>query len=62
MSPRQPAKTDGRGHQGRRWLLRLGLVAGGLLLGVLAAELAGRLIRPPGDAEWLFNPPVRRFP
>jgi hypothetical protein len=36
---------------------RLGLVVGGLLAGVLAAELAARLIRPEAHADLLFNSP-----
>ncbi len=37
----------------RTWLLRLALVAGGLLLGLLAAEGAARLWRPPAGGDLL---------
>lgn len=41
----------------RRWLGRLGLLAGGLLLGLLLGELAARLLDPHGAADLLFNAP-----
>lgn len=41
----------------RRWLSRLGLVVGGLVVGVIAAELLARLIEPHGAADILFNAP-----
>lgn len=41
----------------KRWLLRLALVVGGLLLGVALAELIVRMIGLPGDSDLLFNSP-----
>lgn len=39
------------------WAGRLGLVLGGLLLGVVAAELLGRAVQPDASADLLFNSP-----
>lgn len=41
----------------RRWLLRFGLVVGGAVLAVFAAEGVARLVRPRADAELLFSAP-----
>ncbi len=41
----------------RSWLGRLGLVAGGLLLGALGAEGLGRAMAPAANADLLFNSP-----
>lgn len=41
----------------RTWLGRLGLLAGGLLVGLLLAELGARLLDPHGAADLLFNAP-----
>ena len=39
----------------RRWLGRLGLLVGGLLVGVLLAEVLARIVSPEGGADLLFN-------
>lgn len=39
------------------WAGRLGLLLGGLLLGVLGAEVLGRVIQPDASADLLFNSP-----
>lgn len=39
------------------WAGRLGLALGGLLLGVVAAELLGRVVQPDASADLLFNSP-----
>lgn len=39
------------------WAGRLGLLLGGLLLGVLGAEVLGRFIQPDASADLLFNSP-----
>ncbi len=39
----------------RTWLGRLALVAGGLLLGLVAAELGARSLQPAGHSDLLFN-------
>lgn len=41
----------------RRWLGRLALLGGGLLIGLVAAELAARLISPHAAADILFQAP-----
>ena len=41
----------------KRWLGRLGLAAGGLLLGVVAADCGARYLQPHGAADLLFNAP-----
>ncbi len=42
----------------RAWLLRrLGLLLAGLVLGLFLAELGARLMRPPGNADLLFDSP-----
>ena len=41
----------------KRWGFRLGLVMGGLLLGLLLAEVIVRMIGLPGDSDLLFNSP-----
>ena len=41
----------------RRLLGRLALVLGGLLLGVIAAEIFSRLVRPDASADLLFGSP-----
>jgi hypothetical protein len=41
----------------RRWLGRLGLVAGGLLVGALGAEVLSRVVRPDASADLLFGSP-----
>jgi len=39
------------------WAGRLGLVVGGMLLGVLGAEVLGRIVQPDASADLLFNSP-----
>lgn len=41
----------------KRWLGRLGLVLGGLVVGVLAADCGARFLQPHGAADLLFNAP-----
>ncbi|MFT5682170.1 MAG: hypothetical protein ACI8RZ_003088 [Myxococcota bacterium] len=41
----------------RRWLGRLLLVAGGLLVGVVGAEVLSRMVRPDASADLLFGSP-----
>ena len=43
--------------QVKRWGFRLGLVTGGLLLGIVLAEVIVRMIGLPGDSDLLFNSP-----
>ncbi|MCP4810249.1 MAG: hypothetical protein GY913_24015 [Proteobacteria bacterium] len=42
----------------RRWIGRVGLVLGGVLLGLVASEITARVIAPPGGAHLLFDAPL----
>ena len=42
---------------GKRWLGRLGMVFGGLLAGLVLAEVGARLLDPHGATDLLFNAP-----